>query len=246
METDFLVTRPISISWKSFLPTKLLGGSTHMKRVWFIFALIYATGIVLTGLIVAYSCLINRSLETMRWWFALVLEGGFLLSPVIFVIACVIAGAWGLFSKTPAEEFSVPERIKRIFLLLGILLFLVVPVFLLRDAMFESAARKGSVAKARFWLALGANINSSATQGGNSALTWAIIYGQRDMVTFLLGKKIRFSTNGILSMVPNGHEDIADVLKQHGAVETGARNRQDAYGCKRTPTQHRYANFTNQ
>jgi hypothetical protein len=174
------------------------------KRAWFIFAAIYAAGILITGLMVAYSCLTAHSLTNMRWWFALVLEGGFLLSPVVLAVAYIVAGVWGLVSKTPAEEFSVSQRSKRIFVFLCILFFLVVPFFLLRDAMFESAARSGSIASARIWLALGADINSATAQGGNSALDWAIIYGQRDMVEFLLKKHVQFNTNNILNIVPRG------------------------------------------
>jgi hypothetical protein len=215
-----------------------------MKRVWFVFASIYAAGIVVTGLIAAYACLLDRSLENMRWWFALVLEGGFLLSPVVFVIACVIAGVWSVFSKTPSGEFSVSERSKHIFLVLGVLIFLVVPFFLLRDGAFRSAARSGNIGTARLWLVLGADINSREVEG-NSALTWAIIYGQRDMVEFLLKNKIQFNKDSILSMVPRGHEQIADLLKQYGAVETGRRNRQDAIHCTLPRDQHRYAPFDN-
>ena len=214
-----------------------------MKRVWFIFLSIYAAGIVVTGLIVAFVCLLDHSLENMRWWFALVLEGGFLLSPVVFVISCIAAGAWGLVSKTPAEDFSVSQRYKRVFLLLGILFFLVIPFFLLRDAMLESAARRGSVVPARIWLALGADKHSEAATGSNDALVWAIIYGQRDMVEFLLKNNVQFNTNAILNMVPRGHEQIADVLKQYGAVETGKRDRQDAIHCRLPPEQHKYATF---
>ena len=216
-----------------------------MKRVWFIFASIYAAGTVLTGVATAYSCLMARSLENMRWWFAFVLEGGFLLSPVVFAIACIIAWVPALFSKAPRDEIVMPESSKRIFLVIGILFFLVVPFFILRDGMFRSAARRGNITSARLWLVFGADINSRETEG-NSALTWATAYGQRDMVAWLMKKKINFDTNSVLRMVPNGHEDIADVLKEYGAVETGVRSREDAYGCKRTPEQHRYANFTNQ
>jgi hypothetical protein len=214
-----------------------------MKRVWFIFASIYAAGILVTGLISAFVCLLDHSLENMRWWFALVLEGGFLLSPVIFVVACIIAGVRGLVSKTPTEEFSVSDRSKHIFLVLCILFFIVIPFFLLRDAMLEGAARRGDIVSARIWLALGADKNSAVTQGGNSALVWAIIYGQRDMVEFLLKKHVQFNTNNILDMVPRGHEQIADVLKQYGAVETGKRDSQDAIHCTLPRDQHRYATF---
>jgi hypothetical protein len=199
-----------------------------MKRVWFIFASIYVAGIVVTGLFTASVCLTDHSLENMRWWFALILEGGFLLSPVVFVVACIIRGVEKFFSKTPAEEFSVSERSKRIFLIFGILFFLVIPFFLLRDAMFRSAAREGNIGRAKLWLALGADINSGEAQGGNTALTWAIIYGRQEMVEFLLKKNVQFEKNGILSLVPRGHEQIAEALKQYGAVETGKRSGQDA------------------
>jgi hypothetical protein len=213
-----------------------------MKRVWFSFASIYAAGIAVTGLIMAYLCLKAGSLEGMRWWFALVIEGGFLLSPVVFVLACVIAGLRSFGSKTPDEEFSIPQRSKQIFLILGILLFLVIPFFLFRDAMFRSAARRGSIGSARLWLVVGANINSREVEG-NTALTWAIAYGQQDMVAFLLKRKITFDSNDVLSMVPRGHEDMADVLKGYGAKETGRRHGTDANGCKRSCEQHRYAPF---
>jgi hypothetical protein len=215
-----------------------------MKLVWFIFVSIYAAGIVVTGTLVAYACLMDHSLENMRWWYALVLEGGFLASPVVLIVSWIIAIVWSLFSKTSAEEFSVPKQSKRIFLIVGILFFLVAPVFLLRDSMIGGAARKGSIGGVRFWLVLGAD--------DREALSWGIIYGQQDVVASLLKQRphllennSHWGTNYILSSVPNGHEDLADVLKKYGAKETGVRDRQDAIGCKRTPEQHRYANFTN-
>ena len=214
-----------------------------MKRVWFIFVSIYAVGIVLTGLIVAYASIMDRSLEDMRWWLALVLEGGFLFSPGVFVIACILAGVWSLFSKTPAEEFWVPQTAKRILLVVGILFFVVAPFFLLRDAMFRRAARSDSIGSARVWLALGADINSGESYGGMDALHWAIVYGHQDMVAFLLKNKAEFNKSNILNMVPRGHEQIADLLKQYGAVETGRRDRQDAINCNLPPEQHRYAPF---
>src|SRR5260221_7043982 len=116
-----------------------------MKRTWLIFFAIYAVAIVVTGLLATYYSLMDRSLENMRWWFALVLEGGFLLSPFVFVIASIFATVWNVVSKTPEEEFSVSETSKRALLVAGILFFVVVPVFLLRDAMFRGAARRGSI-----------------------------------------------------------------------------------------------------
>jgi ankyrin repeat protein len=150
---------------------------------------------------------------------------------------------WGLASKTPAEEFSVSERSKRIFVFLSILFFLVVPFILLRDPMLEGAARRGDIASAKVLLTLGADINSATTEGGMSTLDWAIVYGQRDMVEFLLKKHVRFNTNNILSIVPRGHEQIADILKHYGAVETGQRDSQDAIHCTLPRDQHRYATF---
>jgi ankyrin repeat protein len=127
-----------------------------------------------------------------------------------------------------------------------VVFFLVIPVVLLRDSMFRGAARSGNVGSARVWLALGANMNSGEPYGGMDALHWAIVYGRGDMVEFLLKRKIQFNTNNILDMVPRGHEQIADLLKQYGAVETGRRDRQDAIHCKLPPTQHKFASFGNQ
>jgi hypothetical protein len=99
---------------------------------------------------------------------------------------------------------------------------------------------------ARIWLVLGADKHSEVGTGSNGALVWAIMYGQREMVEFLLKKNVQFNTNAILNMVPRGHEQIADVLKQYGAVETGKRDRQDAIHCTLPRVQHRYATFDHQ
>jgi hypothetical protein len=125
-----------------------------------------------------------------------------------------------------------------------VLLFIVVvAIVLLRDSMFRGAARSGNIGSARVWLALGADINSGEPYGGMDALHWAIVYGQRDMVEFLLKRKVQFHASNILNMVPQGHEQIADILKQYGAVETGQRDSQDAIHCTLPRDQHRYATF---
>ena len=211
-----------------------------MKRVWLTFFTIYAVVIAITGIPLAYSSLVNHSLENMRWWFALVLEGGILLSPLVFVVAYVVTIIWNLFSKNPQSD-SVPDIFKRILFACGFLFFFVLPPLLLRNSMFLGAARNGSIGRARILLALGADINARESYGGNGALTWAIIYGHQDMVEFLVNNKIEFNTNNILDMVPRGHEQIADVLKKYGAVETGKRDNRDAINCTLSRDKHKYA-----
>ena len=86
-------------------------------------------------------------------------------------------------------------------------------------------ARKGDVENATIFLDHGADLHARDEDICSTPLGWAAKFGKRPMVEFLLGAEqgrtcpmIRPGPRRSRGPTRRGHDEIAELLKQHGAV----------------------------